>query len=131
VTPTESDVPVSPSPGRTSSPTPGTPGCRATVSLNVWTNGFTANITVTNLGQPVTAWTVDFDVVPNVTLSQGWNGNYTQSGQHIAVRNASWNGPVPTGGSVTVGFNGAYTGTLPANPITNIRFNGTPCSTPV
>jgi endoglucanase len=130
--PTPSNSPASPSPSATGSPTASTPACTATVSIpTVWNTGFTGTITVTNLGPPVTSWTIDFDLAPGVTLSQGWNATYTIAGQHVQARNPPWwNSPVPTGGTVSIGFNGAYSGTLPQPPVRNIRFNGALCSTP-
>jgi endoglucanase len=131
--PSPSNSSASPSPSATGSPTAGTPSCSATVNvINVWNVGFTGEIRVTNLGPPVTTWTIDFDLAPGVTLTQGWNATYTITGEHVQARSPSWwNTPVPTGGTVTIGFNGAYSGTLPRPPVRNIRFNGTLCSMPV
>jgi endoglucanase len=132
VSPTPSNSPASPSPTASSSPTTGTPICSATVRLdNVWNTGFQGTITVTNLGPPVVNWTIDFDLAPGITLTQGWNATYTISGQHVQARAPSWNPSVPTGGTVSIGFIGAYSGTLPQPPVRNIRFNGSLCSTPL
>jgi endoglucanase len=119
---------TSPTVSPTVSPTGGTPSCRAVVTLNVWNTGLTASITVTNLGPPVSGWTITFDVAPNVQLTQGWNGTYTQTGEQVTVGAPSWGGTVPTGGTVSIGFQGSYTGTLPGDPVRNIRFNGVLCS---
>jgi endoglucanase len=139
VSPTRSTSPssspsVSPTPTSTppvsNSPTPGA-RCTARVSTNVWDTGFTLNLTVTNLGPALNGWTVGFDwVVPNIVLQQGWNGTYTQSGQHVSVANPSWGGSLPTNGTVTIGANASKPSgsTLPNPPIRNVTLNGSPCS---
>jgi hypothetical protein len=43
-------------------------------------------------------------------VSQMWNGDHTQTGATVTVRNAAWNGALPPGGTTTVGFLGTRTG---------------------
>ncbi|MCX4473305.1 glycoside hydrolase family 6 protein [Micromonospora sp. NBC_01655] len=107
--------------------TPPTQGCAVTFTPNTWTGGFTAELRVTNRGGALSSWTVAFTAGPGVRLTSGWNGEWSQSGERITVRNSAWNGSLPAGGTLSVGFQGTYSGgTLPAP--TGFTLNGAPCS---
>ncbi|MEU4762894.1 cellulose-binding domain-containing protein [Actinosynnema sp. NPDC023794] len=92
-----------------------------------WRSGFGARVTVTNLGDPLSGWTLEwtFTAGQRVT-SETWNGVFTQSGSTVRVKNASHNGSVPTGRSVSVGFNGTWSGSNPAP--TSFTVDGVPCT---
>jgi endoglucanase len=65
-------------------------------------------------------------VPSSVTLANGWNGDWSQSGTTITVRNAAWNGALATGATLSTGFQASFTGSTPAGPA-NFALNGTPC----
>ncbi|MGW4501716.1 glycoside hydrolase family 6 protein [Micromonospora sp. NPDC004336] len=110
----------------TSTPPP-TGGCTVAYTANAWSGGFTAELRVTNRGAPLTGWTLTFAPGPGVRLTNGWNGEWSQSGDVITVRNAAWNASLPTGGTTSLGFQGTWSGgTLPTP--TGYTLNGTPCS---
>ncbi|HLK43993.1 MAG TPA: cellulose binding domain-containing protein, partial [Thermoleophilia bacterium] len=90
-----------------------------------WGTGFTANITIQNLGAAWNSWTLGYSYSGNQTLQSGWSGNWTQSGTNVTVTSMSWNGSVATNGSVTIGANFTYSGTN-TNP-TVFSINGTVC----
>jgi endoglucanase len=123
---------TSPPPVVSTSPSQVSAACTARITVSgEWQSGFTLQLTITNLGPPLTDWTVGFDwVTSGTTFTQGWNGTYSQSGQHVIVRRPGWGGVVPTNGTVAVGLNGSKPpGTpLPNPPIRNITLNGVPCS---
>ncbi|MFD7656203.1 cellulose binding domain-containing protein [Actinosynnema sp. NPDC059797] len=74
---------------------------------NRWPGGFSATIAFRNSGGVASrSWSVRFDLGAGMTVAQGWNGTFSQSGRTVTVANASWNGSVPPAGSVTAGFNG-------------------------
>nr|WP_240970739.1 non-reducing end alpha-L-arabinofuranosidase family hydrolase [Actinacidiphila epipremni] len=102
-------------------------GCQVDYSVtNEWPGGFGANVSVTNLGGPVTSWQLSWAFTAGQTVTQLWGGSYTQTGTQVAVTNAAWNGTLATGASTSIGFNGAYTTT---NPIpTTFTLNGTTCT---
>ncbi|MBO3744457.1 fibronectin type III domain-containing protein [Streptosporangiaceae bacterium NEAU-GS5] len=97
------------------------PAAHAAVSCSAsyaksWDNnggGFGGLITVTNSGDPITAWTLTFTFPGNQRIQNGWDGNYTQAtgSAVVTVTNASYNGSKGTGATWTTGFNGSYTGT--------------------
>ncbi|WP_333768937.1 non-reducing end alpha-L-arabinofuranosidase family hydrolase [Streptomyces sp. IBSBF 2435] len=102
-------------------------GCQVDYSItNTWPGGFGANVSVTNLGAPVTGWQLSWAFATGQSITQLWSGTYTQSGTQVSVTNASYNGSLATGGSTSFGFNGAYTG---SNPVpAGFTLNGTPCT---
>ena len=105
-----------------------TAGCRVDYSVsNQWNTGFTTNVNITNLGDPLTGWTLTFAFSAGQVISNGWNAVWTQSGANVSATNMSYNGAVPTGGSVTgMGFQATWTGSNP-NPAT-FMVNGVPCT---
>jgi hypothetical protein len=102
-------------------------GCRVSYAVtSQWQGGFGASVNITNLGDPVTAWTLGFAFPSGQTVTQLWNGVLTQSGANVTVRNASYNGSIATGGATAFGFNGAWTG---ANAVpATFTLNGVACT---
>nr|MDT0659743.1 glycoside hydrolase family 48 protein [Micromonospora sp. DSM 115978] len=100
--------------------------CNVTYTANSWSTGFTANITINNIGDPLTGWTLGFTFPGNQRVTQGWSANWTQSGANVTATNAAWNGNLATGASTSIGFNGSYSGTN-ASP-TNFTINGVACN---
>ena len=133
-TPTPGKTPtpgITPTPGSTPTPTP-TPGggnstCKVGYSVNQWSGGFTANLTITNTGtSTLNGWTLKFTFPGSQQITQGWNGVFTQSGANVTVTNASYNNTLAPGTSVNPGFNGSWSGSNP-NP-TGFTLNGSTCS---
>lgn len=102
-------------------------GCRVDYTItNQWPGGFGTNVVITNLGDPITSWNLGWTFTTGQTVTQLWNGTYTQTGNQVTVTNDTWNGTIPTAGTANFGFNGTYTTT---NPIpTTFTLNGTTCS---
>jgi cellulose 1,4-beta-cellobiosidase len=100
-------------------------GCKITYSTNDWGGGFTANLGITDLGDPVTSWTLEWDFAGNQQVGQGWSGTFAQSSKHVTVKSLSYNGSLATNASTSLGFNGSYTGTNTAP--TTFKLNGTTC----
>ena len=96
--------------------------CDVVYTPNTWTSspgqgGFTANITLKNLGDPLTSWSLAFDF-PTTTqryTPSGWGANWTQSGTRVTGTNLPYNGTLATGASVSVGS------TAPGRPPTRTR----------
>ncbi|MFF3444096.1 glycoside hydrolase family 6 protein [Streptosporangium sp. NPDC002721] len=87
--------------------------CDVAYTTNDWQGGFTASVTIKNLGDPLTNWTLGFAFTAGQTLQQGWSATWAQSGTQVTARNLSWNGSLATGASTSIGFNGASTGSNP------------------
>jgi endoglucanase len=102
-------------------------GCSVTNTVSSqWNTGFTAAITVTNLGAPLTSWTLGYSYAGNQQLSQGWSGTWSQSGSNVTVASASWNGSLATNGGTQIGANFSYSGTN-TSP-TAFTLNGVACT---
>jgi glucose/arabinose dehydrogenase len=114
VNPSPSGSPTtgSPSPSPSVSPTGSVaPGaCSVGYELNQWSNGFTANVTVTNRGAALNGWTLNWTFPGNQQVANSWNTQLTQSGQAVTARNVGWNASLPSNGSVTFGFQATYSG---------------------
>jgi endoglucanase len=91
-------------------------GCSVTYTVqSQWSSGFTANLTITNLGDPIPAWTLGFEF-PNANqrVTNGWSATWSQAGAEVTAASLNWNGSLGTGASTSVGFVGAWSG---ANPV--------------
>ncbi|NBE80200.1 family 43 glycosylhydrolase [Micromonospora sp. NEAU-HG-1] len=111
-----------PTPTVTPTPTPTGPGglsCGVTNEVvNTWQGGFEGRLTITNGPVPVTGWRVSFTFPSGQTVSQTWNGTYSQQGNQVTVTNASYNGQLAAGATTTVGYISATTGSN--QPPTNL-----------
>jgi cellulose 1,4-beta-cellobiosidase len=103
-------------------------GCQIGYTVtNQWPGGFGASLAITNLGDPITSWTLRWTYANGQTVTQLWNGNVTQSGANVTVTNMSYNNAIASGATLTgVGFNGSWTGTN-TNP-TSFSLNGVACT---
>ncbi|RZL64036.1 MAG: cellulose-binding protein, partial [Rhodococcus sp. (in: high G+C Gram-positive bacteria)] len=106
------------------------PACRVDyVVSSQWSNGFGANVTITNLGDAVSSWRLTWSFSAGQTVTQAWNTSLTQSASTVSASNAPYNGSLGTGASTQFGFNGSLTG---SNPVpTSFALNGTTCNGPV
>ncbi|GAA0495504.1 hypothetical protein Ade02nite_18550 [Paractinoplanes deccanensis] len=100
-------------------------GCKVDYKTTAqWPGGFGASVAITNLGDPVSSWTLTFAFPSGQTVTQLWNGSVTQAGADVTVRNAGWNGSLGTNVTTSFGFNGSGS---PATP-TSFALNGTSCT---
>ncbi|MEU4400281.1 glycoside hydrolase family 6 protein [Micromonospora orduensis] len=101
--------------------------CDIAYSSNDWQGGFTANITIKNVGDPLNGWTLGW-TFPNSSqrVQQGWSAEFTQSGSQVTARSLSYNGSLATGASTSIGFNGAWSGSNPKP--TSFTLNGVACN---
>ncbi len=103
-------------------------GCRVTYAVaSQWPGGFGANLTLTNVGDPLTSWTVTWSFSAGQTVTQAWNATITQSGSSVSARNVSYNGNLATNASTSFGFNGTWNNS--GNPVpTSFAVNGVACT---
>ncbi|MEW2079911.1 cellulase family glycosylhydrolase [Streptomyces sp. NPDC013433] len=103
-------------------------GCRVDYTVaSQWQGGFQAGVRITNLGDPVSGWTLGF-TMPDAgqKVVQGWNATWSQSGSTVTATAVDWNRTLATGATVDVGFTGSFTG---ANPQpTAFTLNGVACT---
>jgi cellulose 1,4-beta-cellobiosidase len=102
-------------------------GCRVAYTVTTqWNTGFGAEVAVTNLGDPLTSWTLRWSFAAGQHVDSGWNGTFSQTGSQVTVTNVSYNGTLGTGAVVTPGFNGSWSGSNPAP--TAFTLNGVACT---
>ncbi|MEU4244367.1 cellulose binding domain-containing protein [Actinoplanes sp. NPDC026619] len=120
---------TSPTTAPTTSPTTGgTAACRVTYGTNVWSGGFTANVTVANTGSSaINGWALGFTLPSGQAITSSWNANLTGSSGAITARNVTWNGGVAAGANTSFGFQGTYSGTFTSPPA--FTLNGSTCTT--
>ncbi|MBO0869894.1 MAG: cellulose binding domain-containing protein [Micromonosporaceae bacterium] len=102
-------------------------GCSVTYVLSgQWPGGFGANVTIKNLGDPITAWSLAWTYPAGQQVTQIWNATAAQSGTQVTASNVGYNGSVATNATVSFGFNGTWTSSNPAP--TSFTLNGTACT---
>ncbi|MEU0739905.1 cellulose binding domain-containing protein [Streptomyces sp. NPDC006134] len=108
---------------------PGTPAaCKVSYATNVWTGGFTANVTVTNTGSSaVDGWKLAFTLPSGQRITNSWNATVTPASGAVTASGTGHNAQIAPGGSQTFGFQGTYSGTF-AQP-NGFSLNGTACTT--
>ncbi|GIE74192.1 beta-xylanase [Actinoplanes philippinensis] len=103
-------VPVSPSQSQ------GTGACTATVSVNAWTGGFVATVTVKAGSAPLTGWTAGVTLPTGAAVTNTWSATASGSTGAVSFTNVGYNGTVAAGASTQFGFQG--TGNAPAGALT-------------
>lgn len=115
----------------TAAPASAAVACDVTYTTNDWTSGpgqggFTAAVTVKNLGDPINGWTLGFAFpLASQKLTPGWGAAWAQSGQNVTAKNLDWNGNLATGASTSIGFNGTWSGSNPKPTV--FTLNGVTC----
>jgi hypothetical protein len=102
-------------------------GCRVAYSVaSTWSGGFTGNVAVTNLGDPINGWRLTWTFPAGQQVSQAWNAAVTTSGGTVTATNTDWNGALATNATATFGFNGTFS---TSNPVpTSFALNGVTCT---
>jgi acetylxylan esterase len=114
-------------PPASSSPPPPVGGCRVTYTVNAWSTGLTASITIANTASSaVNGWALIFTLPSGQTITSGWNATYSPASGQVTARNASYNGTIAPNASVNIGFQATHTGN--SGEPTSFTLNGTACT---
>jgi pectin methylesterase-like acyl-CoA thioesterase len=109
-------------------------GCQVTYTVgSQWPGGFTADVVVKNLGDPVNGWALSWSFGAGQGVTQAWNATVSQSGPAVTARNVEHNATIATNGSAGFGFNGSWTGSNPppaAFALNGVTCTGAPASSP-
>ncbi|WP_328946576.1 glycoside hydrolase family 9 protein [Streptomyces sp. NBC_00250] len=107
---------------------PPTAACAVTYTpSNVWSTGFTANITVKNTGPTaVDGWQLAWTHPAGQSVTSSWNATVTQSGTAVSARNADWNRTIAPGATVSFGVQGTHAGSTPSP--TAFTLNASTCA---
>ncbi|GIF03724.1 extracellular catalytic domain type 1 short-chain-length polyhydroxyalkanoate depolymerase [Actinoplanes siamensis] len=105
---------VPPSSPPPSSPPPSSPpaqgGCTASISLNSWTGGYVATVTVTAGSSAINGWTVSTTLPSGSAVTNSWNATGSGTTGAVSFTNVSFNGSVAAGRNTQFGFQGTGTG---------------------
>ena len=102
-------------------------GCRVVYSVpNQWPGGFSANVDLTNLGDPLNGWRLTWTFPSGQQVTQAWNATVTSSGNNVTATNVSYNAALGTNQTVSFGFNGSWSGSNTAP--TSFALNGVACT---
>ncbi|MFD9500065.1 glycoside hydrolase family 6 protein [Streptomyces sp. NPDC060035] len=102
-------------------------GCTVDYKIqNQWNGGLTAAVSVTNTGDAISTWQLEWSFANGERVSQGWNATVSQSGTAVTAKNLSYNGALATGASTSFGFNATGSGNsvVPAT----FKLNGVTCN---
>ena len=102
-----------PTPPPTTPPTTpptGTAGCTASVSLNQWTGGFVATVTVTAGSSAINGWTAGLTLPSGAAVTNTWNATASGTSGSVSYTNVSYNGAIAAGHNTQFGFQGTGTG---------------------
>lgn len=120
------DAPVTPTPTVASSPAP-TPepdaaraaACRVDYAIrDEWPGGFTVDVTVHNLADPLDGWTLAWRFTGDERVENLWEAQLDEaasSGPDVVVRNVAHNAALGASDWVTFGFTGTGVPGLPTD----------------
>ncbi|WP_435824240.1 cellulase family glycosylhydrolase [Micromonospora echinofusca] len=101
-------------------------GCRVAYSANQWPGGFTANVAVTNLGDPIDGWRLTWTFPAGQQVTSAWNATVSAVGADVTAVNLGYNAAIGTNATVSFGFNGTWSGVNTAP--TTFALNGVTCT---
>ncbi|WP_242677292.1 pectate lyase family protein [Streptomonospora litoralis] len=108
-----------------STPAAAAEGCEVDYTVNEWNSGFTAGVEITNLGDAIDGWTLEWDFPGSQEITGAWNAETSQSGSTATAENVSYNAGIPTDGTASFGFQATHSGDNPAPE--SFTLNGTVC----
>jgi prepilin-type N-terminal cleavage/methylation domain-containing protein len=122
-------APAGTSAGTTPFPTTTAPtgACTSVVTIdNSWPQGYQGSVTVTNTGSTTySPWTFTWTVRGGVTLNNGWNATFSQTGRVMTAQAPSWSLTLAPGASWAVG----YIADGPSSQLpTAVTLNGIACN---
>ncbi|MFK3980382.1 cellulose binding domain-containing protein [Micromonospora sp. NPDC050397] len=103
-------------------------GCQVSYSVgSQWPGGFSGNVNVTNLGDPISGWTLRWSYSAGQQVTQAWNATVTQSGAQVSAANVGYNANLATNATVSIGFNGTWNNSSNPAP-TSFSLNNVACT---
>ncbi|MEV0730307.1 cellulose binding domain-containing protein [Polymorphospora sp. NPDC050346] len=103
-------------------------GCQVTyTTTGQWPGGFTANISIRNLGDPVDGWRFGWTFPAGQTITNAWGFTASATGGTVTATNVGYNAALPTNASTDIGFNGTWNNVTNPAPAA-FTLNGTTCT---
>ncbi|MEU1885454.1 glycoside hydrolase family 6 protein [Micromonospora sp. WMMD987] len=94
----------------TTPPPAGGNGCSASVTVNQWSGGFTADVKVTAGDSGINGWTVTVNLPGGAAVTSAWSAQNSGTSGTVRFTNVSYNGQVGARQSTNFGFQGTGTG---------------------
>ncbi|WP_329018566.1 glycoside hydrolase family 6 protein [Micromonospora rifamycinica] len=94
----------------TTPPPAGGNGCSASVTVNQWSGGFTADVKVTAGDSGLNGWTVTVNLPGGAAVTSAWSAQNSGTSGTVRFTNVSYNGQVGARQSTNFGFQGTGTG---------------------
>ncbi|WP_434739492.1 cellulose binding domain-containing protein [Micromonospora sp. SH-82] len=92
-----------------------------------WQGGFTATITVKNLGDAIDGWRLGWSFPAGQAVTQAWGFTAAPTRGAVVATNVDYNAAIPTNATIEVGFNGSWNNSTNPAPST-FTLNGTTCT---
>ena len=74
-------------------------GCQVVyTNASQWGGGFVANVSVTNLGDPINGWNLRWTFPSGQQVTNSWNATISPSSGTVTATNVSHNAGIPTNG---------------------------------
>jgi aryl-phospho-beta-D-glucosidase BglC (GH1 family) len=103
-----------------------TQGCEVDYQVTgQWSGGFNANVEVTNLGDPVNNWDLEWSWPEGQRVTDMWNAKDKSKAATAKAASLGYNASLATGGQTSFGFAGSWSGANTAP--TEFRLNGRLC----
>ncbi|GAA4925662.1 hypothetical protein GCM10023224_00270 [Streptomonospora halophila] len=100
-------------------------GCEVDYTVNEWNSGFTASVEITNLGDALDGWTLEWEFPDGQEVTGAWNAEIDQSGSAVTAESVAYNAAMSTGGTASFGFQATHSGQNGAPG--GFTLNGTVC----
>jgi hypothetical protein len=102
-------------------------GCEVAYRVaSQWPGGFVAEVVVTNRGDTLHGWTLDWALAPGQGITQAWNATVAVRDRQASATNAAYNATMATSSTTAFGFIGTWTS---SNPVPSaFSLNGTACT---
>ncbi|GAA4888674.1 cellulose binding domain-containing protein [Streptomonospora salina] len=94
----------------TAAPAGAAAGCEVDYSVSEWNSGFVADVQITNLGDSVDGWTLEWEFSDDQQVTGAWSAEVDQSGSAVTAENVSYNAGIDSGGTVSFGFQATRSG---------------------
>jgi cellulase/cellobiase CelA1 len=98
---------------------------RCVYTVNVWSGGFMANLSLSDDGPPINGWTVRWTFAEPTSDIRSWSALISQRGDEATATNLPWNGALGPGATVDFGWTAVAAAT---SVPTDLTLNGVPCS---
>ncbi|WP_026932200.1 cellulase family glycosylhydrolase [Glycomyces tenuis] len=75
-----------------------------------WPGGFTANVTVANLGEPLDGWDLSWRFPSGQRVTQAWNAEVSAADGQVTAADLGYNARIASNDSTSFGFVGTWSG---------------------